>query len=315
MSRSRRASREQASPETLREKRIWTAGRGGAGTGWLLAFSLFGYALVTVATRYGLVRAFGALFEAWGIDAANVHRAPAWARALYVWHGSLATLAFAGLSLILAKGLRRLWRLEGPLLGAPSARLWKASLAGLLASALVAALCLLPDSMRLEWPLSAPRFSRTLPAMAAVSLLSTIAGEAFGKRVLYEGLRQRWSAPWATAVVCAVFWLTEGGPGAGVVGGVNALLLGLAGCLLYDRYGFWTSVGFRWSWGFANAFLLGFGGGDAAVYRLYSVSEALMTGGDAGPMCGLWATLLLAVMILVLIKGWHNMARERRAHA
>ena len=81
---------------------------------------------------------------------------------------------------------------------------------------------------------------------------------------------------------------------------MNALLLGIAGCLLYARHGLWTSVGFRWGWGFATAFLLGFGGGDGAVYRLYGVSEALLTGGDAGPMHGLWVTLLLLPIAVML---------------
>ena len=65
MSRSRRAAREQAKPAPI-TKNIWTAGDGGIRTGWLLAVSLFGYALATLATRYGLIRGFDALFSAWG---------------------------------------------------------------------------------------------------------------------------------------------------------------------------------------------------------------------------------------------------------
>ncbi len=300
MSRHRHDGREQAAPAPNRNRRIWTAGDGGLKTGWLLAASLFGYALVTLGTRYGLIRAFGALFSAWGIDATNAHRAPGWARALFVWHGTLGTLAFAALTLLLSKGLRRLWRLDGPMLGPPSGTLWKATMVGILGPLIVAAVCLIPDSMRLEWPLSVPRFTWRLPALAAVSLLSVLAEEAFSKRVLYDGLRGRWNNLWAAVVVCAVHWLTGGGVSGGVVSAVNALLLGLTGCLLYARYGLWTSVGFGWGWGLANVFLLGFGGGDTAVYRFYGVSEALLTGGDAGPMQGLWATLLLLAIDIAL---------------
>lgn len=276
-------------------------------TGWLLAVSLFGYALVALATRYGLVRAFGALFEVWGIDATNVHRAPAWARALYVWHGSMATLAFAGLTLLLASWLRKLWRLEGPALSRPSGGLWKATMVGILGPLIVAALCLIPDSVRPEWPLTAPRFTWTLPVMAVVSLISTVAEEAFTKRVLYDALRSRWNQVLAVMAVCAVSCLT-GGIGGSVIGAINVVLLGWALCALYARHGFWTEVGFRWGWSLANVFLLGFGGGDTAVYRLYGVSEGLLTGGDAGPMHGLYVTLLLLPLAIMLSRKRHKSA-------
>lgn len=269
-------------------------------TGWLLAVSLSGYALVVLATRFGLMRAFAALFEAWGVDGSGIRRAPAWAQAVYVWHGSLAILAFAALALLLARWLRKLWRLEGPLIPMPVGGLGYGSLAGVFATLLLSALCLIPDSMRLEWPLTAPRLTWTLPAMAVVSLFSTIAEEAFTKRVLYDGLRGRWNGLWATAAICAVFWLADGGLAGGIVSAINVLLLGLTCCLLYARFGYWTTVGFRWGWSLGTVFLLGFGGGDAAVYRLYGVSEALLTGGDAGPMHGLWTTALLAVVNAVL---------------
>jgi len=302
MSRSKREAREQRVPEPNRNQKLWTAEVGGVRTGWLLAVSLFGYALVTLATRYGLIRAFAALFEAWGVDATNVHRAPGWVRFIYVWHGSMATLIYSAVTLLLAKGLRRLWRLEGTLLEPPSGGLWKATTVGILGPVIVAAFCLIPDSIRPEWPLTAPRFSWTLPVMAIVSLIAAVAGEAFTKRVLYDGLRTRWNGLWAGVVVCAVFLLGNG-LGGSVVGAVNTLLLGGAVCALYTRYGFWTSVGFRWGWSMANVFLLGFGGGDAAIYRFYGVSEALMTGGDAGLMHGLWTTLLLACINFALIRS------------
>ena len=301
MSKSKRGAQGQTSPAPIGGKSAWTSEKGGIRTGWLLAVSLFGYALIALGTRFGLMRAFEALFEAWGIDQASVPRAPLWAQALYRWHGSLATVAFAALALALAKRLRRLWRLDGPLIPAPLTGLCRASLASVLMAVGIAALCLLPDSMRLDWPLRAPHITWTLPVLAAVSMFSALGEEAFLKRVLFDGLRARWSGLWTMGVVCAVFGLTGGGLGAGVIAAVNVLLLGLACCLLYGRYGFWTSVGFRWGWSAANAFVLGFGGGDAAIYRLYGVSEALLTGGDAGPMHGLWATMALAGMIAGLI--------------
>lgn len=300
MSRSKREAQVQTDSAPRKGVRLWSTGHGSIRTGWLLAASLFSYALVALATRYGLIRAFAALFDVWRIDPSNVHRAPAWARAVYVWHGSLATLACAALTLLLAGRLRKLWELEGALTGAPSAGLWRGSSTGVLAAIVVVVLCLLPDSLRPEWPLTAPRLGWTLPVMAVISLFSTLAEEAFTKRVLFDGLRRRWGRLWAAALVSAVFWLTGGGPAAGVVGSVNALLLGWVVCALYAGYGLWTAVGFRWGWSVATVFLLGFGGGEASVYRFYGVSEALLTGGDAGIMHGLWTTLLLAGMIIAV---------------
>ena len=47
----------------------------------------------------------------------------------------------------------------------------------------------------------------------------------------------------------------------------------------------------------------GFGGAGASVYRLYGVSEILMTGGDGGPSYGLWTTLLFAGGIAMAVFG------------
>ena len=195
---------------------------------------------------------------------------------------------------LLVKWLRGLWRLEGPLIQTPGrscgARRCRASC--MVWSSRRCACC--RTAVRLEWPLTAPAVRGLACVVACQPAFRDMGEAAFLKRVLFDGLRDQWNGIWAAAVVCGVFWLTGGGLAGGVVAGVNVLLLGLACCLLYARYGFWTSVGFRWGWGLANVFLLGFGGGDAAIYRLYGVSEGLLTGGDAGPMHGLWATALLS---------------------
>ena len=61
---------------------------------------------------------------------------------------------------------------------------------------------------------------------------------------------------------------------------------------------------------------MGQGGGDHAVWRLYGVSETLLTGGDAGFAYGLTWTLVLAAMIALTVTNssvWQikgNMARQ-----
>ena len=83
-----------------------------------------------------------------------------------------------------------------------------------------------------------------------------------------------------------------------MISALNVLLMGWLCCLLYERRGLWSAVFFRWAWSTVNVFVLGFGGQSASVYRLYGVSEVLMTGGDAGPAYGLWTTLLLTGVIV-----------------
>ena len=303
MSKSKRVAVEEVevSSGPQRMKRGFTDGSGGLRTGWLLAVSLLSYAIVALAARYGLVRAFAALFGAWGVNADNVLSAPGWARALYVWHGSVATLAFAALTLGLCGGLSRLWHLR---IGRRSGKnRLKSALEGAGAALIVAALCLLPDSSRLEWPLSAPRLTWSLPLLCGISLVAVWAEESFFRGLLLEGLLQRWGRPWAWVASSAAFLLFGGGIGGTVISAVNVLLLGWLCCLLYERRGLWAAVLFRWAWSAINVFALGFGGAGASVYRLYGVSEILMTGGDGGPSYGLWTTLLFAGGIAMAVFG------------
>ena len=300
MSKSKRTNLGDIPSEIRQEKKLFTGASGEIRTGWLLAASLSAYALVAVAVRYGLVRAFDALFRAWGIDATTAALAPGWARALYVWHGSIATLAFGALTLGLCRWLGRLWRIRTV---QKSKNRLKSALLGACAGLVVAALCLLPDSSRPEWPLSAPRLSLQMPLLCGISLVAVWAEEAFTKGILLEGLLPRWGRPWAEIVAVAAFFLISGGIGGSWVSALNVALLGALSCLLCERNGLWSAVLFRWGWSAVNAFLLGFGGGDASAYRLYGVSEVLMTGGDAGPAWGLWTALLFAGGIVWMALG------------
>lgn len=310
MSRSRRAAQGNQSPAPRQKSNLFKKPDGALRTGWLVAISLLGWAALALAFRYALMRAFGALFDAWGINASNAARAPAWARQIYVWHGSVASAVFALALLMLSAWLRRLWLPGAEPLRFSGRALALSALAGVGLALAWAIICLLPDSMRFEWPLSSPMLSARLIPLCAVSLLGILAEEAFCKRALYDGIAARWGRAWATASACAALWLMNGLRGSSAVSAVNVLLTGLVSCLLYARAGLWASAGFRWGWSVTTVFLLGFGGGADAVYRLYGVSEALMTGGDAGPAYGLWCALLLAAMA-----GWLAVKARRRDSA
>ncbi len=304
MSRSRRAAREACRPAP-RERGIFRSPDGGLRGGWLLAVSLLCYALVAVGLRLALSAGFNALFRAWGVDAATAHRAPAWAQWIYRWHGSVVAALTACVLIALCALLREIGFGGNVFPANPDKRgalraLMRAALLGLALALAALLLGLIPDSVRPEWPLTAPRFTPALIALCAVALLSTLAEELFTKRVLYDGIQPRWGVGWAVATACAAHFIVGSGWAGSAVGAVNALLMALLACSVYARFGLWASVGLRFGWSVATVLLMGYGGGEASVYRFYGVSEALLTGGDAGPVYGLWATLLMACALLWL---------------
>ncbi|MDO4865610.1 MAG: hypothetical protein Q4C10_03565 [Clostridia bacterium] len=324
MSKSKRAARQPQGPAPREKKNPFLNTEGALRTGWLLTVSLLCCAAVALGARLALAAGCSALFRAWNVNAENAWRAPGWARLFYAWQGSAVSAAVSALLLAACLPLRRLWRMKALKNAAPfDKRLWDRSgsgwkgllwpgCAGLMTAVAVGLLCLIPDSSRLSWPIARPNLTPGLPALAAVSLLGVLAEECFTKGVLYDGLCPRWGRAWATAWACAAFFALGGGLGGSAVSAINVALLGLVGCALYERFGLWAAAGFRWFWGNGCAFLLGFGGSDAAVYRLYQVSETLLTGGDSGPMYGLWATALLLLWLALLNGRWLK-DRARRA--
>lgn len=305
MSRKRGAARGPENPAP-RVKSLFRSPTGGLRGGWLLAVSLLCCALVAVGLRRALLALFAALFRAWGVNADTAHLAPTWARLLFRWHGGIASALVASGLIALSAGLRKLWAVDQDTKKAFLTKEGKDKKAGTFARfallglslPVVATLpALLFDSVRPQWPLTAPRFTLALIPLLAVNLLSALAAEMFVWRVLYDGLKPRWGAKWAAAIAVAAYFVMASGWAGNAVGAVNVALMGLMGCAVYARRGLWASVGLRFGWSAAATLLLGFGGGEAAVYRFYGVSEALLTGGDAGPACGLTATLLLVAAL------------------
>ena len=262
-----------------------------------LAAAVAGYFAVTVAVRLGLGRLLGALFEAWNLRPDTVARAPGWARALYGWQGSIVTLIVDAAAMLYAVGVCRA-RLPRPDIK-KAAPHWATGAALALVSA---AVFLITDSLRLQWPLSRPRLTPGLLPLWALTLLTALAEELFTKGVVYDRVKRRWGAVWAVIASTVLFFLTNGGYSGTWISAVNVALMGVFCALCYDRFGLWAPVGFRWGWGFASMFLLGQGGGDRAVYRLYGVSEALLTGGDAGLVYGLWMTAALALLAGIMMR-------------
>ena len=303
---------EKAAPEKRRfsMKQLFVDDRGLRAI-WRLAVALAAYIAVALGVRLGVQALLAALFKAWNLHAGTVVRAPGWARTLYAWQGSLATLAVNLAVIALCVFLRR--RLFG-LTAVPRGHSIRnglvAWLVGTGVTLLTAVIFLLTDSWRPEWPLNWPNLTPGLPVLWAISLLGALSGTLFAQGVLFDGLRGRWGAVWAGVVAVIVGFFQRGGLSGNVMSAINVLLLGAAGLLIYMRRGLWASAGFTWGWSFAVSFLMGFGGGDRAVWRLYGVSEKLLTGGDAGPVYGLWFALLLTIPMAILIVQWFRKRKK-----
>ena len=260
-----------------------------------LAAAVAGYFLLTVAVRLGLGALLRALFAAWNLRPDTVARAPGWARALYGWQGSIVTLVVdvAAVLYVMCACRVKLRRPGGRDLG----RWWAVGTGAALVSA---AVFLATDSLRLVWPLGRPRLTPGLLPLWALTLLTALAEELFTKGVVYDRVKRRWGRIWAVIASALLFFLINGGYSGTWISAVNVALMGVLCALCHERFGLWAPAGFRWGWGFATVFLLGQGGGDRAVYRLYGVSEALLTGGDAGLVYGLWMTGVLVVLARIV---------------
>lgn len=259
-----------------------------------LLAAVAGYFLLTVAVRLGLGALLRALFVSWNLRPDTVARAPGWARALYGWQGSIVTLVVDATAMLYAVGVCRA-RLPRPDIK-KTAPHWGTGAALALMSA---ALFLVTDSLRLVWPLGRPRLTPGLLPLWALTLLTALAEELFTKGVVYDRVKRRWGRIWAAMASTILFFLINGGCSGTWISAVNVALMGALCALCHERFGLWAPVGFRWGWGFATVFLLGQGGGDRAVYRLYGVSETLLTGGDAGLVYGLWVTGVFLVSIAI----------------
>lgn len=175
-----------------------------------------------------------------------------------------------------------------------------AILLGLLLSGGLGALALATDCMRLESPWSGPHFALSQLSALLVLALGRLLSEMITKRLCFDVLRPR--AAWLFSVALAALLNLRT---LSVLGALNALLLAAAGCALYERGGLTASASLQIVWTAAATLLLGYPGMSAsavAVWPIYHVSDAWLTGGNAGPMSGAWFTLLLSAALLLLLR-------------
>lgn len=284
---------------------------GGVRTGWLLAIALIAFYGIRLAIRIGLNAGFASLFEAWGVNASTVFRAPQWAQMLFVWHGSIITVIISLCMLAVSIGIRKAW-LKKQLCAGKASMGGRLLLIGVAFSVITAAFFLAIDSMRLEWPLSRPNLSLAQPILLLILMLSAISEEAFSKKVLFDGAQKGWGIAAAIAVSTAVFFLDSAGYAGNALSAVNVLLMGILCCCIYLKYGMLASAGFRCGCSFGASILMGFGSSAAdSVYRVYHVSDGWFTGGAGGPVYGLWQTIILIAALMVINRNTLKSVFER----
>ena len=296
----------------IKKRRLLTGADGKLRTGWLLTITLVAWATASLGVRFGLGALFQALFRVWNVNADTAAKAPAWARVLYSWHGSLISVLRAAAVAALCVPLRRLWKLRPAPMRLKA--LPPACLIGFGAIIAMGLLALAADSLRLEWPLDRPRFSAGQPVLLVSLLAVALAEELLGKGIVFDGLKARWGSLRAAVCAAILFFFINGGWSGNVVSAVNVLLMGFLTCRLYALWGLGASAGFRVGWSFAAMCALGFGGGELALYRLYHVSEGWLTGGDGGPVYGLFATAFLALALAALYRSEAGVLLKRIYH-
>lgn len=178
-----------------------------------------------------------------------------------------------------------------------------------------AALCLCFDSVRMVSPFGSPVFSWNQLIAVLIIVIECMAAEMLLQTVLYCSARDRISRLASILLVSAAAFLVESGWKENWIGMINVLLSAAMGCLVHDHWGLAGSAGFGIGWRIAsNVVLSGFGTG---IWNTYHVSEAWLTGGEAGVSCGIIATALYAGGIVWLLLREKKKARgeEKTAHA
>jgi len=279
----------------------------------LILISTVSYLLAAFLLRYGLSAVFARLFELWGIGPDNAYLAPGWARFLYDWNGHIVSALTALALLLFSAFLRRIWKINDYRIQSVRSWVCRSGLIGLGCSALAVCLSLIPDSMRLEWPLTAPGWDYSVAFAAIIILLRILSEEVFLKRVLFDGLIEYWGTAAVVVTGSLAFLLLRANEVACVVGWFNLFLTGALTCLLYSSFGLAAVICFRTGWEIGCLLVWGSNsGGNRSLYRMYAVSENLMTGGDYGLINGLWATIVLSGCLIWLAWRHANPSRNHK---
>ena len=236
--------------------------------------------------------------------------------------GSSAVLLLITSFLFWRIGLRvsRRWRVQRA-----ESRRWTGcgALIGAAIPAVLTALALALDSMRLENPLDAPAFSPVELVSLALWIVGAFGSEVVSKCILYDAVDRRYGRRYAYLAECA-FWLLAilvTDSRTIVPAYLGAALTAILGCRLYERGGLRASAAMRAAFNVWTLCLFGLASGDGSVlaplYALYHVSDAWFTGGSAGMTAGWGYVICAAVAAGILFRDELScgLARLRRRGA
>lgn len=287
---------------TGRLKGIFRTEDGFLRCGWKLALGCVVCIGAPTALSVGLNLLSGYMFDVWGVARDNLHRAPGWLRFLagnYTVLRAIVQNALAtGLAMLFLKRTgMRLARRNSLRAGA-----WGALLGAGCAAALLGVVRL-SDSMRFGFALSTPQWSAATPLLAVAYVLSALGAELFLRGFALQMTTERWGRrpAWMISIILQVLLYGFSG-GVHIVGMLNAALCGALYARMYEKTrGASMAVCFQSAWQIFTSIVLGMPPRtNGALYELYDVSRAWLTGGENGPMCGLAASILLAGLLVLV---------------
>lgn len=269
---------------------------------WRLAIGAAAYAAALYGIIGGLGWTFGKLFDAWGLTTSNLAYAPLWARHIVAWHTDFVY----GLAYIASifTGIAAAERLCGKAAERGKNRPLTGGAIALAMAVGLTAVSLFADSMRMELPFGEPSFEVLQFGALVVLILGKLSAEILTKRIVFDitcARAKRWPAYLLAVLVSMAPTAVWSHP----LGVINALLMGLLGCVLYERYGLAASTAFQTVWSAWCSLVFRFPGVAASaepVYALYHVSDAWLTGGNAGPGCGAWVTVFCSASLIWLCR-------------
>lgn len=276
--------------------------------GWRLTAGILAYALAFYGVLWGLAAVFGKLFVVWNLTNANLAYAPVWAQQIVLLHTDFTYALVYIASFFAASVMARRWSRARK---GETKMISLGLLIGLGLGALLTAVAFAFDSMRLESPLSEPSLSGYHLSALIVLLLGSLSGEALTKRLAFDPVRERLGRFWGY-IAAAILSVLLSGSWTSPLGLLNALLMSIVGCALYERGGILASAALGVGWSAWTTWLFAWpNAGSASIYRMYTVSEAWLTGGNAGANCGLGAAIGWIIIAAVLLRGeWSGICRK-----
>ena len=225
---------------------------------------------------------------------------PLWAITIFTFYDPILTIAESVATIFAFSWLSRRFRLSSQHHAFEFGRMLKWLPIGIIGAVAGVTLCLMTDSLRMEWPLNEPGVSVTTAVLLPMCFLSTMAGEIFAMDYLYESARLHTNRVVSIILVAVVEFIAEGGWHLHPIGMVNVVLQVIICCMMHERYGLAAPLGLWAGWNYILQAIFVHGGG---VWSLYHVSEAWLTGDGHLIFGGAWATLFMLCIVMWLLHG------------